>query len=202
MEQRGKAPVRGGWQSAEQAQIAATRQPDPMALNTGIASAGLRPLDIDVDDPARVAELRSLAENNLGWTIMVRYRPNSARILMVYRAAEGEPFKRTVKGVHGKVEILGRGQQFAAHGMHVSGVALAWEIGGPDAFHRATLPAVTEQQITEFCKAALVILGGALVDGAEGGTGERATSRHGLLGSIEDVRAVTVFPSPPCETPC
>ena len=85
------------------------------ALNTGIACAGLRAVDIDVDDPALVTQAVRLAVDMLGATI-TRTRANSPRCLLVYRAAEGEPPKVAITGtahsktVARKIEALGKGQ--------------------------------------------------------------------------------------------
>ena len=63
-------------------------------------------------------------------TTIIRTRENSARCLLVYRAAEGLPRKRRLVGAshtddHAcKIEVLGKGQQFVAYGRHPSGVEL------------------------------------------------------------------------------
>jgi hypothetical protein len=70
--------------------------PNNSALNTGILCDGLRAVDIDVDDCARAAELQQLAMRMLGLAPM-RGRTNSAKGLLLYRASEGNPSKRTLK---------------------------------------------------------------------------------------------------------
>ena len=69
---------------------AVTAPPDPRHLNTGILCDGLRAVDVDVDDPAKAAEIDRLAREMLGAAPM-RFRANSPRHLHLYRAAEGEP---------------------------------------------------------------------------------------------------------------
>ena len=119
------------------------------ALNTGVLCDGLRALDIDVDDVALVQRVRATAVMAWGEAPM-RVRDNSPRCLLLYRAAEGEPPKRQLAGKHGKVEVLGRGQQFVAYGRHPSGAELRWMPEPPHLVPREQLPAVTEEQITQF----------------------------------------------------
>jgi hypothetical protein len=154
----GKAPVSPRWQitaKEDPPEVVRIANPVPWAANTGIACAGLRPFDIDVDDQTLVDMIIALAFAMLGVTI-VRRRANSPRVLLVYIAAEGEPPKRVCIGrTHSsetacKVEILGKGQQFVAYGEHHSGVALQWPDGGPRERALADVPAVTEAQVTAF----------------------------------------------------
>ena len=55
-----------------------------------------------------------------------RYRGNSGRCLLLFRAAEGEPRKVSISGKLGKIECLGHGQQFVVHGYHPTGVPSEW----------------------------------------------------------------------------
>jgi hypothetical protein len=103
----------------------------------GLQTRQYRACDIDDDDPARADELEKLAVLHLGWGAPVRFRRNSGRRLLVYlwksdagyagkaRIAykppgwkEGEPLCA--------VEVLGKGQQFQAEGIHKSGVSHEW----------------------------------------------------------------------------
>jgi AAA domain/Primase C terminal 2 (PriCT-2) len=80
--------------------------------------------------------------------------------MIVARAAEGEPGKRSKNGPHGKVEVLGAGQQFVAHGIHPSGATYDWENGrGPDVVPIEQLPAATEQQINDVLNECALMLG-------------------------------------------
>ena len=98
-------------------------------LNTGFLCDGLRVVDIDIDDREYVGHVARLAAKWLGDRPLVRKRSNSERLALVYRAAEGAPVKVVVNGKRGKVEILGRGQQLHAFGLHPSGVEPQWVIG-------------------------------------------------------------------------
>ena len=94
----GKRPVGNSWEArARQDPPAAVQsRARTNALNTGIlCDDGLRAFDIDVEDPAKVKELEELAVFHLGCA-PVRYRDNSPRILLLYRAAEGSPPKRSI----------------------------------------------------------------------------------------------------------
>lgn len=181
----GKAPLSDRWQ------IGARENPPQCirlgravshAANTGIMADGLRIIDIDIDDAGLAVAARALAIEMLGDTI-VRYRDNAPRCALVYRAAEGSPRKVTVTGrSHSKeqackVEILGHGQQLAAHGIHYSGQPLRWRPCGPEGIARDDLPAVTEDQIATFLEAA-----GKLID-APASKAERQKKPNGQAGA-------------------
>ena len=95
----GKAPPMAKWQllCQQDPPHCLTVTPREDALNTGIWCGGLRAVDLDIDDAELVQSAVKLALEILGATI-VRSRENSPRCLLVYRAAEGEPPKRSVKG--------------------------------------------------------------------------------------------------------
>jgi hypothetical protein len=144
-----KHPAENKWP-----QVARTRDvtkavewPSVDAMNTGILADGLRALDIDIDDPTIVQRITTIAWQLLG-PAPIRTRANSPRCLMLYRASEGEPKKRS----KGKVEVLGCGQQFVAQGTHPSGADYQWsyDLGST---RREQLTAVTEDQITAFFNA-------------------------------------------------
>lgn len=138
-------------------------KPTAWAQSTGILCDGLRAVDVDIDDPEIVSRIRAELTSRFG-VAPVRVRKNSARILVVYRAAEGEPKKRVLKGTAGKVEILGHGQQFVADGIHPDGDRYAWD--GPDLLTtpRSTLPAVTEAQIDALFTALAPVIGAAVAE--------------------------------------
>jgi hypothetical protein len=117
--------------------------PVPHALNTGILCDGLRAIDIDVDDPAVAARCRALIIHHLG-EAPLRSRQNSPRCLLLYRAPEGAPSKLVLAGKAGKIEVLGKGQQFVAFGLHTSGAELEWFPDAPGSELRDALPAASE----------------------------------------------------------
>jgi hypothetical protein len=172
---------------------AAEAKPDPRQLNTGVLCDGLRAIDIDVDNPTLCRAIQNKAMTMFGETI-IRYRDNSPRILMVYRAASGAPPKAHVASELGKVEVLGHGQQFVAYGVHSSGSPLRWM---PEAPHEATLqglPALTEAQVREFLEACAVTLG-AKAPGKRSET-PTATSGKGLRAdSLQVITALHAIPN-------
>ncbi|SMC42795.1 Bifunctional DNA primase/polymerase, N-terminal [Fulvimarina manganoxydans] len=135
------------------------RPPDGDALNTGVMANGYRVVDLDVDDGAVSDQLMRLSLSLLGQAPM-RFRENSGRRLLVYRAAHGEPGKRSIKGALGKVEVLGKGQQFVAYGKHPSGADLCWERPLED-WPAEDLQPVSEDQIGEFLARAAELIGSA-----------------------------------------
>ena len=126
---RQKKPEGLQWQIKAQARTFSPTS--PASMNTGILCAGLRVLDIDVDDALIANKLFETAISLFG-DAPVRIRSDSARKLIVYRAKEGKPSKRvlvsnTVRNHDGKwskVEVLGHGQQFVAYGTHPDGCLL------------------------------------------------------------------------------
>lgn len=162
----GKQPMGEGWtDAARQASPPCTvMPPHECALNTGILCDGLRAVDIDVDDDALADRLHNLAVAMLGMT-PTRSRANARRVLLVYRAAEGEPGKRYVRGANHtqerscKIEVLGHGQQFVAFGLHPSGVTLEWTPSPLDLIPRAELPTITETTLDAFLSAAGAMIG-------------------------------------------
>jgi hypothetical protein len=132
--------------------------PVPHALNTGVLADALRLIDIDIDDPGLAEMAADLVAQTLG-DAPTRFRCNSPRRCFAYRAAVGEPAKRSIVGPHGKVEILGRGQQCLAFGRHPSGVELEWTLSPADQITLADLPIASEDQITVLLEALAPLIG-------------------------------------------
>jgi hypothetical protein len=116
------------------------------AMNTGLLCDDLRVADIDVDYPDVVQQIVALAFTMLG-TAPLRRRPNSTRVALVCRAANGRQPKITLIGKRGKIEILGEGQQLLSFSVHPSGGKILWTPRLPPL---AQLPAVTEEQLHAF----------------------------------------------------
>ena len=152
-----KQPIGKQWQLGEpEDQVLAVQ---PSALNTGILAAGLRCFDVDVDDPDVAGLIEKLIRQCFPNAI-VRRRGNSPRVMIVASAAEGRPGKRLVNGAKGKLEVLGEGQQFVAHGTHPSGGTYEWENSrGPDTVRLDQLPAATEQQANDILNECASLLG-------------------------------------------
>lgn len=134
------------------------------ALNSGILCDGLRAIDLDIDDPALAARCRAIAVDQFG-EAPIRMRRNSARCLLLYRAATGTPAKIAItgathaKGNGCKIEVLGAGQQFVAFGRHDSGADLEWFPEAPGEVTVAQLPAVTEEGILAYLETVAPLLG-------------------------------------------
>src|SRR5579885_1156251 len=153
-----KQPLSSGWQQGERPDL--LRNVCDAARNTGLLLAGLRCIDLDVDDPELVAKIVDVARQHLPSGALVRRRGNSPRLALLFRAAIGSPGKRTLAGSKGKVEILGAGQHVVVQGIHPSGAAILWMNGrGPDTVPAAQVPSVSEEQIGAFLNASAPILG-------------------------------------------
>jgi hypothetical protein len=87
---------------------AAISAPKNDRLNTGILGDGLRAADIDIDDAETAEAVAALALRLLGGA-PVRFRENSPRRLLLFRAAEGEPSNGSFQARKGKSKSLGTG---------------------------------------------------------------------------------------------
>jgi hypothetical protein len=195
-ESPGKAPKGDNWieRNLQDPPADASADPDPEALNTGILTSGLRAIDVDVDNLTMAHSISSRALARWGEAPM-RYRENSGRCLLLYRAAEGRPPKRTIPGTFGKVEVLGHGQQFVAFGTHPSGADLRWLPESPGEISADQLPIVTEEQIGEFLAECAPIIGSK---GERNGVDRVSpqTSGKGLRGdTLQVVAALSCIPN-------
>jgi hypothetical protein len=158
----GKQPFLAEWQADARQTVPGClgRGVFPDQQNTGILCDGLRAIDIDVDDAEVVQRLRRVVNEVLGPDAPVRARAGSPRVLILYRAAEGQPPKRKISAEAGQVEVLGHGQQFVADGIHKAGSPLHWERDRhPSTVPLNVLTIVTEDQIEEMLRQAASILG-------------------------------------------
>jgi hypothetical protein len=190
IETTGKRPLTPAWQQRARCNppADATEAPRQECLNTGILADGLRIVDLDMDDAVMAGQIRELALTLLDQAPM-RFRHNSPRLALPYRAVDGSPTKRALAGRSGcKVEILGHGQQLVAFGVHPSGAPLQWYPEPPGAFTLASLPAVSEDQITKFLQEAAPIIGaGEERRTAAGGTVQPGTE---TIASLELFRNI------------
>lgn len=144
----GKAPLGRDWgvRARQDPPECLLFPPVSHALNTGILCDGLRAIDIDVDDPEVASRCRSIVVHRFG-EAPIRMRGNSPRCLILYRAADGEPGKISIAGELGKIEVLGKGQQFVAFGKHPTGVDLTWFPDPPGEETLDNLQPVDEQSV-------------------------------------------------------
>lgn len=130
--------------------------------NTGILAAGLRAIDIDIENLNLVQGVIREIGDRLPRGPLIRRRSNSSRLLVLYRAAVGKPGKLKVTGPAGAVEVLGDGQQFVAHGVHPSGAEYEWHRGkSPASVPVSALGTVTEEALLEFLAACESLLEGS-----------------------------------------
>ena len=116
------------------------------ALNTGILTGTLYPLDIDIEEQSIVDEIVGMTEKLFGRTI-VRCRQNSPRRLLPYRIENQDARKISISLSCGKLEFLGRGQQFVGFGRHPSGADYEWHGKPLDEIEIDALPVVDDAGI-------------------------------------------------------
>ncbi len=192
----GKRPLGDAWQieARKETPFCVNHPAVPHAANTGILCDGLRAIDIDVDDPDRAGRVKALAIQMLGDAPM-RYRANSPRVLLVYRAASGEPLKTTLSGKAGMIEVLGKGQQFVGYGTHPSGAVLEWQ-GGLVHNPLDTLPAITETAVAAFLAAAAPMIGADAPKATPDHQEDHAASQFGPSADPLDIAAaLAVIPN-------
>jgi hypothetical protein len=141
---RGKRPSETNWQRT----VGMPVYRDD-ALNTGVLTGALYPLDIDIEDQAIVDEIVAMTEKLFGRTI-VRCRQNSPRRLLPYRIENQDSRKIIIPLSCGKLEFLGRGQQFVGFGRHPSGAAYEWQGQSLDEIEIDELPVVDAAGIRAF----------------------------------------------------
>lgn len=97
-----------------------------IALSTGILCAGLRAIDIDIDDKEMADDVEKVAFEVFGDTI-VRIRHGSSRRLCLYKCECEQAPKRVLEFEGGgAIEVLGSKQKFIAFGLHEEGMLYQW----------------------------------------------------------------------------
>jgi hypothetical protein len=130
---------------------------DGLVETIGLRLGVLIAVDIDWENPEIAELVMKLAGEDLGVT-PIRFRSNSAKVLLLYRLKEGSrpvlkqrALYRTMFAEQGATEILGKGQQCLIEGMHPSGVLYEWRMGmTPLVFGFDGLPEVTADQVDAF----------------------------------------------------
>ena len=155
----GKACYIPGWTTAEvdEAWLEQYRR-SARFKNTGIRCGRVLAVDIDVDDQFIADKIELLATDILGRSALCRFGKGEKRLL-VYYIAEPITKRRTGKYLDGEreyqVEVLSRGQQFAAYGLHPdTGYPYEWPDRAPQDTDLDDLPEVTEAEVDEFVDAA------------------------------------------------
>jgi hypothetical protein len=153
----GKRPAPTAWQNLRVTEeiIDSWFDSFPDALNTGILTADVPAVDIDVLDNDVAEEIEMLLWETLGTRGSIRFgkRPKRASLCRT-----DTPFKKIVtpkftapNGTENKVEILGDGQQIIISGIHPdTHQPYAWFGGEPGLVRRADLPELSEEQARAF----------------------------------------------------
>ena len=160
----GKQP-RGLWRrdAKQDPPVAAVERPDKRALNTGVLTDECIGIDNDVPDPALAEKITAMIVSILGETPLIRVG-QTPKTLLVYRAEKSfrkveTPELFLPNGTKSQVEVLAKGQQFVAHGIHpVTGTPYRWTDETPEDVHISLLPIITEQQAREVVRRAEQLL--------------------------------------------
>jgi hypothetical protein len=189
----GKRPAIDGWQEPVATEAAIAGWSDQgggrSAANTGLLTGELVGVDIDVPVAAIAAEVRALAENVLGPTPLVRFGA-PPKLLPCYRSDTAVTKIMTPElflpdGTKLQVEVLGKGQQFVAFGIHPDTKApYRWESASPLDVPMRDLPVVTRDQLLDLVAAVEKLLRtkGGLTKQERAGTGTRKKGTGGQTG--------------------
>jgi hypothetical protein len=115
VETGGKAPRTRDWCNASPVVSV-----DEYQANTGLLAGSISVIDIDIEDPERVAAIVDHCLQHFGKP-MVRSRDGSARIALIYRSSDPTRRKSVIQTHDGDIEILGNGQQVVVDGIHPMG---------------------------------------------------------------------------------
>ncbi len=172
----GKRPVLANWQirclSADTDEIIRWSQKYPQATNTGILCGEIVCVDIDIPNEALSTDIEICARAVLGITPLKRIG-QFPKLALIYRTAL--PFRKWqteefhfVDGTVGRVEILAKGQQFVAFGIHPRTMAeYYWPATSPIQVPDAELPLINEEMVRSFMGAVEKVLHNA------GGMGDK-----------------------------
>ena len=162
----GKRPILSGWQTIE-------ISPDEVrewrrgryrdCTNTGIRTGLLVAIDIDVLEPVLSDRLQDLALKVFGTTPLRRIG-KAPKSLLCYRVAETIPKAETPEfilpdGTKAQIEVLAKGQQFVAYGIHPdTRTEYEWPEAGPDVVPLHDLPSVRADAIKAYLASAEVLI--------------------------------------------
>ena len=112
-----------------------------ICVRTGKQS-GIFAFDLDISDPSAITAALTLLSGccpTIAASAARRTRPNASKLLIPF-SMDLPCSKRIIDTAHGRIELLGDGQQFVAAGTHSSGVRYEWVPGLPSDFPRLSLP--------------------------------------------------------------
>jgi hypothetical protein len=163
----GKNPHITKWDSlfadADADAVAAFARKYPEHTNTGIMCGDIVGVDIDVPIVELASAVKALAFKLLGSTSLERIG-HAPKLLLVFRTVK--PFKKMSTaalkmpdGTAVKCEVLGRGQQFVADGIHPKTRApFEWPGDSPLTVPYVALPETTEEDCRKFITEAEIML--------------------------------------------
>jgi hypothetical protein len=148
----------------------ATRQPEDVALSTGLATGNIAAADVDIRLQGVVDRMVWEIEQVVGPTPLLRIGL-APKTLLGFRCEN--PFKKLSTdtfimpdGSEAKVEFLADGQQFVADGIHPdTGLPYVWPNGSPETVPLVDVPAITlaqAQDIIDRARALIIANGGIL----------------------------------------
>jgi Bifunctional DNA primase/polymerase, N-terminal len=127
--------------------------------NLGIVCGRVVAIDIDADDPAKLANLEALATKHLGPTPFKRIG-RSGRSLLLYRPGQGEIIP-SIK-ISDCIDVLSGGRQFVAYGVHPdTGRNYEWASSRntPATTRLEAVPVITTVALQAFGNAVSIALG-------------------------------------------
>jgi hypothetical protein len=164
--------------------------------NLGIVCGRVIGIDIDADNPLKVAQLEALAVEHLGATPFQRIG-RAPRSLLLYRPAAGELIPSLAK-VGGCIDLLSAGKQFVGFGIHPdTGQPYHWTASSPATARVDDLPVITSTSVKAFANAVCRALGTSVrglpefsLQGMDTALKSRHRTRQGELDSPPDAQIV------------
>ena len=164
----GKRPVQDRWQTglgSSHGEIQSWDRNFPHAKNTGILTATVPALDIDIFNEEAAEAVELLVRERFGddGTILVRFGQPPKRLIPFLT---DRPFPKiqynliAANGTEGeKLELLADGQQFVAFGIHPeTGKSYSWFGGEPGKTARGDLPHIDEARARKLIEDAVAIV--------------------------------------------
>lgn len=160
--------------------------------NTGVRCDRVFAIDLDIDDAEVGAEAFEMAQGTFGPSPLVRCG-RAPKLLLVYRPKGPHPGKRQTgrwvdaEGKVHAVEVLGRGHQFAAIGMHPKArVPYTWADGSPLTVPRSALPTIDAGAVQLFVEAIVELFAARGWSRVVAGAGARQDGSFGMVTDLSD----------------
>lgn len=152
----------------------------------GLTCGHIVGIDIDILDEYESDMVEGLARQHLGTTPLIRFGLYPKRLL-VYRCEASLPTNK-----HKPIEILGRGAQFVAYGIHeVTGRPYYWPEKAPHDVRLEDIPLITAEKVEAFLTATAQLFPDLFAQGSRSFSGDewRLTSPLGVAAPLEAVEA-------------